>query len=52
MNHVRKANLPEKAVADLKLDEMTEVFWSDEQNRYVDRMETPCLEWHLLAYIP
>ena len=37
MNHVRKANLPEKVVADLKLDEMTEVFWSDEKNKYVDQ---------------
>lgn len=35
MKHLRKENLPKKVVEELKLDEMTEVFWSENREKYV-----------------
>ena len=43
MRNLRKEILPKKVVEELKLDEMTEVFWSEDREKYVSADNKPML---------
>lgn len=43
MKNQRKENLPERVVKQLGLDQMTEVFWSEDREKYISADHKPML---------
>ncbi|MDO8511277.1 MAG: hypothetical protein Q7S55_03865 [Nanoarchaeota archaeon] len=43
MKNLRKEDLPRKVAEELKLDEITEVFWSEDREKYVSADNRPML---------